>query len=62
LLSAQQQESDPDLQRAKDLVSLHYAVKMKHLNKGSEGGLAEDESLEDARYAVKVALQEMGAS
>jgi hypothetical protein len=54
------QASDPDLQRAKDLVSLHYAVKIKHLNSKGEGGVEVDESLEDARYAVKVALQEMG--
>ena len=30
--------SDPDLQRANDLVSLHYAVKVKH----QESGLDED--------------------
>lgn len=59
LLSGGKDESDPDLQRAKDLVSLHYAVKVKHLNRG-DGGVEADESLEDARHAVKVALQEMG--
>lgn len=58
LLSGSKDKSDPDLQRAKDLVSLHYAVKVKHLNRG-DGGVEADESLEDARHAVKVALEEM---
>lgn len=59
LQSDNKNESDPDLQRAKDLVSLHYAVKVKHLSRGG-GGVEADESLEDARHAVKVALEEMG--
>jgi hypothetical protein len=58
LLSGRKDESDSDLQRAKDLVSLHYAVKVKHLSRGGDG-VKEDESLEDARHAVKVALEEM---
>lgn len=58
LLSGTQDENDPDLQRAKDLLELHYAVKVKHLSKRT-GGVAEDESLEDARHAVKVAMEEM---
>ncbi|TLD25897.1 Zinc finger transcription factor [Venturia nashicola] len=58
LLSGTNDENDPDLQRAKDLVELHYAVKVKHLSKGT-GGVEVDESLEDARHAVKVAMREM---
>jgi len=48
------QDADPDLQRAKDLVKLHYAVKVKHVNGGRI-----DEALEDARHAVQVAVGEM---
>lgn len=61
LLSGTKDENDPDLQRAKDLVELHYAVKVKHLRKGT-GVLEADDSLEDARHAVKVALEEMGSA
>ncbi|KAE9985386.1 hypothetical protein BLS_008325 [Venturia inaequalis] len=58
LLSGTKDQNDTDLQRAKDLVELHYAVKVKHLSKGN-GGVEADESLEDARHAVKVAMEEM---
>lgn len=40
------------------MVELHYAVKVKHLSRGGSEVEA-DESLEDARHAVKVALEEM---
>jgi hypothetical protein len=42
-----QRSTDPDLQRARDLVELHYGLKMKHL----EGGL--DKDLQKARDDVK---------
>ncbi|QDS68181.1 hypothetical protein FKW77_010481 [Venturia effusa] len=58
LLAGTKDDNDPDLQRAKDLVELHYAVKVKHLSKGT-GEVEADESLEDARHAVKVAMEEM---
>ena len=34
-------ESDPDLARAKDLVHLHYSVKMKFGGEGLDHGLSE---------------------
>jgi hypothetical protein len=48
-------EEDPDLQRAKDLIDLHYMVKVKHVRSGGV-----DEELEDVRHAVDVAMREMG--
>jgi hypothetical protein len=48
----QQQEEDSDLQRAKDLVQLHYSVKVAHANG------AVDEGLLEARRAVREVLDE----
>jgi hypothetical protein len=51
--------SNPDFQRAKDLVALHYDVKMKHLQRlGNSGGL--DAGLQRARRDVSRVLQELG--
>jgi hypothetical protein len=46
----QKQEEDPDLQRAKDLVQLHYSVKVAHAD-----GVV-DEGLLEARRAVREVL------
>ncbi|KEF61811.1 uncharacterized protein A1O9_03381, partial [Exophiala aquamarina CBS 119918] len=35
------QDDDPDLQRAQELVSLHYAVKVNHLRSGLDPELVE---------------------
>lgn len=47
-------KSDPELARAKDLVELHFAVKVAHQDGRLEGELAE------ARDAVRRALGQMG--
>jgi hypothetical protein len=44
-------EDDPDLQRAKDLIDLHYAVKVAH-GRGNA-----DKSLEDAKSEVEKVLR-----
>jgi len=49
----QQQEEDADLQRAKDLVQLHYSVKIAH----ADGAV--DEGLLEARRAVREVLDEL---
>ena len=49
----QQQEEDSDLQRAKDLVQLHYSVKIAH----ADGAV--DEGLLEARRAVREVLDEL---
>ena len=46
-------ESDPDLKRAKDLVELHYQVKVKH-----SGGL--DKELLRAREDVERVMRDLG--
>jgi hypothetical protein len=43
---AESTEDDPDLQRAKDLIQLHYSVKMPHAT-------GEDKGLLEARSSVK---------
>jgi hypothetical protein len=48
-------EEDPDLQRAKDLIDLHYAVKVAH-GRGNA-----DKSLEDAGRDVEKALRGINA-
>ena len=47
--------SDPDLQRAKDLVELHYRVKLKYL----EEGLGAE--LQKARDDVKVVCKNLAS-
>jgi hypothetical protein len=48
-------KSSPDLQRAKDLVELHYRVKLKYL----EEGLGEE--LQKARDDVKVVCNNLAS-
>ena len=50
------QDEDPDLQRAKDLIDLHYKVKVKH------AGGALDQELEQARREVGEVLRTLGLS
>lgn len=45
-------EEDPDMQRAIDLVELHYGVKMKHMQ-------GEDASLRQARREVDKVLEKL---
>ncbi|KAL2219347.1 hypothetical protein M432DRAFT_347157 [Thermoascus aurantiacus ATCC 26904] len=49
---------NPDLQRAKDLVELHYGVKVKHMR---NHGAAVDEDLRRAREDVNRVLAELGS-
>ena len=48
-------KSDPDLQRAKDLVELHYTVKLKYLHEGL------DAELQEARENVKRVSREVNS-
>jgi hypothetical protein len=48
--ASKQQELDKDLQRAKDLIELHYSVKVAH----SDGKL--EKQLDDAREMVRRAI------
>jgi hypothetical protein len=50
-IQKESKDEDPDLQRAKDLVDLHYAVKASH-GRGSV-----DKSLEDAKRDVERVLR-----
>lgn len=50
------ENQDPDMQRAMDLVELHYGVKMKHVQEG--GG--EDAALREARRRVDGVLEKLG--
>ena len=43
---------DPDMQRATDLVELHYSVKMKHMQ-------GDDAGLRQARREVDLVLQKL---
>ena len=43
---------DPDMQRATDLVDLHYSVKMKHVQ-------GDDAGLKQARREVDMVLQKL---
>lgn len=45
-------EEDPDMQRAMDLVELHYGVKMKHVQ-------GEDAALRQARRQVDAVLEKL---
>lgn len=45
-------EEDPDMQRAIDLVELHYGVKMKHMQ-------GEDAALRQARREVDKVLEKL---
>lgn len=54
-LKAEEAQS-PDLQRAKDLIDLHYNVKMKHV-RGQPGTV--DEDLKRAREDVRRVLREL---
>ena len=47
--SATQMQDDPDMQRAKDLVELHYGVKMNHVH-------GQDAALKQARAEVESVL------
>lgn len=48
-------EEDPDMQRATDLLELHYGVKMKHM-------LGEDAGLTQARRDVDMVLEKLGGN
>ncbi|KAL9127298.1 MAG: hypothetical protein Q9217_003785 [Psora testacea] len=50
--SSGEEDSDVDMQRATDLVSLHYGVKMKHKQ-------GDDEGLEQARRDVDSVLKDL---
>lgn len=50
---AKNAEEDPDLTRAKDLVDLHYSVKVQHAN------ATVDESLLEARRNVESVLRDV---
>ncbi len=48
-------KEDPDMQRATDLVELHYGVKMKHMQ-------GEDAGLRQARKEVDMVLEKLEGS
>ncbi|KAJ9400603.1 hypothetical protein DTO282F9_2488 [Paecilomyces variotii] len=52
-----EENQNPDLQRAKDLIDLHYNVKMKHM-RGQQPGMV-DEGLRKARDDVSRVLWEL---
>ncbi|KAJ9312555.1 hypothetical protein DTO271D3_7102 [Paecilomyces variotii] len=52
-----EENQNPDLQRAKDLIDLHYNVKMKHM-RGQQPGTV-DEGLRKARDDVSRVLREL---
>lgn len=52
-----EENQNPDLQRAKDLIDLHYNVKMKHM-RGQQPGMV-DEGLRKARDDVSRVLREL---
>ena len=45
------EKEDPDMQRATDLVDLHYGVKMKHMQ--------EEKGLRQARFEVDMVLENL---
>ncbi|KAL1869484.1 hypothetical protein Plec18167_007782 [Paecilomyces lecythidis] len=55
--SKAEENQNPDLQRAKDLIDLHYNVKMKHM-RGQQPGTV-DEGLRKARDDVNRVLREL---
>ena len=48
-------EEDPDMQRATDLLELHYGVKTKHMQ-------GEDAALRQARRDVDMVLEKLGGN
>lgn len=60
--AAAESEKQAELLRAKELVDLHYGVKVKHMSRGPELEPAVDEGLRRAREDVNRVLREVNTA